>query len=547
MFASISSERTYRLGLLLAALAFSLLLRAQWSTDPANPLVVSTNSGLPDQLHAMSDGADGWLVFWRDRRADGTRFDIYGQHLNAAGEALWDPNGRLVHHEESSSISLFTVLRSGNTLYFAINSTAGSFQDSLKVFATDLEGVPHWERPVLITYAGAAVSILYVDQIKLTPTSDGVILGWYDVYFGGSSGINVTRISGSGEVLWQPNGYAIPEAGHGPLMLASDGANGAMVNWRVSNGIGAMFKCMRVDSTGANAWAANVTTNQGGAGFSGNHQLLQGNDASMLLTYVGQPSRIMLCGVDTSGVPVYDPPTLSVCGFASSQGQVSAVQQNGITTVIWGDGRPPAANHDVYMQRIDANGEPLLDPDGALVMHLNTYIPTTGLAPSLNGGIIATIDSQVAGYAAMRMHADGTPAWPAPVAFCTPAFNPLYERQIQLADGEGGIVSFWATYGGALCGARIYPNGTLGDHTGLDERSRASRIRAFPNPATDNLFLDLAGDEPVLRAELINTTGAVSAATVQGKMLHVAALAEGAYTVRLWTRSGMHTARFIKQ
>lgn len=527
-------------------LLISLRTFAQWSTDPAAPLVVSTNTGAPDQLHALSDGADGWLVFWRDKRVDGTRFDIFGQHLNAAGEALWDPNGRLVHHEGSSSISLFTVQRSGSTLYFAINSTAGSFQDSLKVFATDLEVAPLWDRPVLITYAGAAVSILYVDQIKLTPTSDGVILGWYDVYFGGSSGINVTRIDHTGEVLWQPNGYAIPSAGHGPFTLAPDGADGVMVNWRTSNGIGAGYLAMRVDSSGANAWDANVATNQGAAGFGGNHQLVQGAHADMLFTYVDQTNKVKLCGLDTLGAPVFDPPTLAVCGYTSSQGQVSAVQDNDITTVIWGDGRPPAANHDVYMQRINADGDQLLDADGVLVMHLNTYIPTTGLVPSLNGGIIATIDSHMAGLSAMRMEADGTPAWPAPVAFCTPTNNPLYEKQIQLPDGTGGIVSFWSTSANAILGARIDANGSLGDHTGIDEASRAASLRVFPNPATAQLIVDLPAEAVILQAELISAAGSSSRVHLQGHQLDLNALATGAYTLRLHTANTVYTARFIK-
>lgn len=525
-------------------------LSAQWSTDPAALMVIAPAGGVPDNLVAFGDGAGGWFAFWKDKRTDGQNYEVYGQRLDADGHALWEPDGRLIHHEDTGAVREFTagMMGDGNVLLVTIGALSGTY-DTLRAIALDMEGSPIWNAPVTVTQGGPPV--LTLGELALVPTSDGAVIGWYDIYFGGASGINVARITASGDLLWEPDGHAIPGATYGPFNLLPDGADGVLVHWRDGNGIGAGYHAMRVDSSGANAWPANVQTNAGSTGFNGNHKMVAAEDASMRLAYVNTAYKVQLVAMDTTGALLFNPSPVPVCNYASNQGQVSMVQEDGITTVVWGDSRPPASSHDVYMQRFDAAGNALLDTNGVPVMHLNTYIPTTGLVPSLNGSVIATIDGNVDGLSAMRMNADGTPAWPGPVAFCTPIDNPSYHRQYQFPDGAGGIVSIWLTLQNTrILGAKIFANGTLGGGVGVAERDRPALLHAYPNPATTRLFLD-AGAEGVLgNVTLMNTTGSlVHAMHGQGTRAEVDVqhLAPGLYLLRSEYNGTVATARFMKQ
>ena len=70
---------------------------AQWTTDPLNPQLVSNVAWNQNGVQQVSDGNGGTFVYWLDSRVNGySDTDIYGQHYNAAGVALWEANGRLI-------------------------------------------------------------------------------------------------------------------------------------------------------------------------------------------------------------------------------------------------------------------------------------------------------------------------------------------------------------------------------------------------------------------------------------------------------------------
>ncbi|MDX9751173.1 MAG: T9SS type A sorting domain-containing protein [Flavobacteriales bacterium] len=539
----------FRLAAVIAVACTCVLACAQWSTDPAAPLVVATPAGAPDGLRAFSDGNGGWYTFWRDKRADGTHFDVYGQRLDADGYPLWAANGALVYHEDSCSVSDFAIARLADGKLMLVTIAAPqTYADTMRALLLDADATPLWPTPVMITHAGSPVLVL--GEPAVLPVSDGAIIGWYDTYFGGSRGVNVTRINMAGDVLWEPHGYAIPGATYGPFALRPDGTDGTVVIWRVGNGIGQGFKAMRVNGAGANAWAANMDVTPPGNGFGGNHVLLTGPEANNLMAYTNSANKVQFLQFTAAGTLLFDPSPIPVCGYASSQGQVSMVHEAGFTTVVWGDNRPPASNRDVYMQRFDSEGNSLLDSDGVLVMHLNTYIPTTGLVLSQDGSVIATIDSNVGGYSAMRMNADGTPAWPEPAAFCVPAHNPFYERQVQLPDGDGGIVSFWLTSGGTVHGGRIDANGTLGDHTGIGAAAATTTVAVHPNPAKDQVIAKALDGMPITMIEVLGMRGerlALQQAGAPRVVVDLSGLAGGPYVLRVHTAKGTASHRLLKQ
>lgn len=548
MNTNLTLERNCRIGLLLAALGLTALAFGQWSTDPANPLQLASGTVAENGLVAFGDGNGGCYAFWRDKRGDGTHHEVYGQHLDSTGMALWAPGGALVHGMDSCDITEFAIARMGNgNFMLAFMGRPALFQDTLKALLLSPDCLPLWSSAVYITKAGAPV--LGLGELTMTSTSDGAIIGWYDTYYGGSNGVNVARVNLAGDLLWTPEGFAIPWASYGPFGLQPDGADGAMVYWRDGNGLGAGYHGMRINGTGAPAWGSNVLLNAGGPGFSGSHQTIVGAANSLLMAYAGG-NHLQLVQVDTTGNQVFTPSPIEVCAFNSSQDNPKLTRKGAQTVIVWTDNRPPASYQDLYMQVFNASGIPQLDPDGVPVMQINTYIPTSGLINSTGNTVIATMDGNLDGYSAMRMNLDGSPAWPAPTAFCTPANNPAYSRQFQLADGEGGILSVWQTFNNRILAARIFNNGDLGAlTTGLAHHHvNEAKAKAWPNPAQDVLHLDLPADAAIVDATVVSSLGRQTAVVSTGRTIRVASLPAGQYIVRVRTTDeAVYHLRFLKE
>ncbi len=74
-------------------------------------LAICTNAQAQDQPAAVSDGAGGAVVCWRDQRA--TNAAIYGQRVTGGGAFLWDPTGLAVHYTTFSDAASPAVVSDG--------------------------------------------------------------------------------------------------------------------------------------------------------------------------------------------------------------------------------------------------------------------------------------------------------------------------------------------------------------------------------------------------------------------------------------------------
>lgn len=81
----------------MVALCFSLTLQvrtasAQWFADSTHNTMVCDTIDQQDYPAAVTDGNNGAIVAWEDKRVNGT-FLIYAQHLNAYGIPVWKRQG----------------------------------------------------------------------------------------------------------------------------------------------------------------------------------------------------------------------------------------------------------------------------------------------------------------------------------------------------------------------------------------------------------------------------------------------------------------------
>lgn len=110
-------------------------------------------------------------------------------------------------------------------------------------------------------------------------------------------------------------------------------------------------------------------------------------------------------------------------------------------------------------------------------------------------------------------------------------------------------MSFWRTFAGAMCGARIHANGELGDHTSMDAQDVGSSLLLYPNPADDLIHISsMDGDTP----------GPVEIFTSEGKCIwqdkgindraavDISGWASGLFAVHARTANGALVKRFMK-
>ncbi|MBL7951789.1 MAG: T9SS type A sorting domain-containing protein [Flavobacteriales bacterium] len=519
---------------------------AQWSSDPAAPLAVCIAPNDQTSLRALPDGSGGWYAFWIDKRTNIEIGEIYGQHLDEDGNALWTANGKLLISVPDTSIKELApaVLDNGHVLINYIHGPS-VFKVSLHAMAFDAAGDPVWAQPTVLDEAGT--TMLGFDQVTAINTGGGAYVGWYDNFFGGSNLLNVSRINNDGSLPWGSGGHDIELAYYGPFELHDDDEDGVMVQWRTGNGTGAALMAMRVNGLGADLWSDNVQVSANNDGLNYGFHTVGTGLGAQITAWRDVPGNIVMTRLDTSGALNYPSTPMPVCTYTSYHDLPKLAMSDGTLFAAWADNRPPAANGDVYLQKFNADGAPQWTVDGLAAVHISTNYTTPGLVASDEGAVIVMTDGNVDGYVAMRVLPDGTPAWPGLGTFCTFDFRPFYDERIEMPDGDGGVVSFWRSWSGDLHAARVMRTGVAAGSASINEVDRLVTIAAYPNPAQDRISFNLPAGARPLSVELINALGISTTEIAQASSISVEKLAAGAYTVHIRTSDGCFTARFIKR
>ena len=85
-----------RLGSVMIAILIHAGTFAQWSTDPAAPMPVCNAANAQRNLIAIADADSGYYAVWSDLRNNVDRAQLYGQHFDSEGNALWAAYGELL-------------------------------------------------------------------------------------------------------------------------------------------------------------------------------------------------------------------------------------------------------------------------------------------------------------------------------------------------------------------------------------------------------------------------------------------------------------------
>lgn len=548
----------------LAAL-LALSAAAQWPTDPNAPLVICDDASSQADLRLVADGTGGWYVLWRDNRLAADRNAVFGQRLDAQGNLLWEPNGRLIQEVPGRSINMIGVTRmSDNKLFVAYISGAGtSGADTLRAMAYDSEGAPVWTDPTLLAYpgplpGGGTSGGNYYPRV--VPILNGVFVGWGANPMGAADYVHIARVLNDGTNMMPAQGVEVASLNNsittGPWAMRHDLAGGLLLEERWGNGAGAPLFAMRVDSMGVEQWPTllHVSANSSGLGYEWSTAMAPNTRMNSVWGY-GYDLRMAF--YDTTGVLFNTNAPIPVCLQSEVQENPFVVQTPAETTVFWADTRGSAGvGRQVFMQRFDTSGTPLLASDGVPAMqcdgNLNGF--PRAIAAEDSSHIVALFTSAnlqggTAGFRVGRVTSSGANLWSDTTRFCTPALGPNGGTDFAMtSDGDGGVMAVWFNWNNdAIYAARLDRNGRMGDFTSVADTERPRTVPAHPNPATDRIRFALPAGERILQVDLIDATGRTSRIRPEGGAVPIDGLASGLYTAILHTVSGQFSSRFVKQ
>lgn len=490
-------------GTLILQLTLAL---GQWSTDPENPGIVSDYTGFQNNPKAFADDNGGVFVFWLDDRlysAQGAR-EIYGQHYNSDGYALWEEDGRFILNH-SHKINWFNVCRIYNgEIIIGWISYIGGASDSLRIQRLDENGSKVWADDLVVSNAAWDPSaILGLSGYNIIHDNSGYCIAIGTVYFGGSSGNRITRFTSDGVLTGWYNGE--PEGtqynfGHSGLESSFDAYDNIYLYYSSGNGAGAELYCLKVNTAGDTLWGPVSVL----AGTSGLSYQFSGISDENGITFVWQGNgvnaeNLYARRLTADGYFDWSGSTLTICDAEGSQSNFYMKRSANLYYIAWADSRPGISPgySDIYAQKFDVSQNIYWAANGIEVSSLNTYIPYPKFEFSDNNSIIVCHQSTVAGFVAQKVLDNGTLEWEvAGNQICVPLYNPSYGQHIELHSGNN-VIAVWAKSnpsGGAddIYITRIDYNGTTGEGELNDDQ-----ILLYPNPATGEV-------QVMLREEMNN-------------------------------------------
>lgn len=519
-------------------------------------------------MRLLADGDGGWLVLWRDNRLGGNRYGVFGQRLDAQGNLLWEPSGRLIQEVPGRSINMIGASRfANNNLFLAYISGADpSSGDTVRAMAYDSEGAPVWAEPTLLAYpgplpGGGTSGGNYYPRV--TAVLGGIYVGWGTNPMGAADYIYIARVKPDGTTDMPEQGVAVSTMNNpisaGPWTFRHDLVGGLMIERRWSNGAGAPLRAMRVDSMGLQLWPTfmEVSANSSGLGYEWSTAMASNGRLNSVWGY-GYDLRMAI--YDTTGVLFNPTAPIPVCLQADVQENPFVVQSELETTVFWADNRSSAGNgRQVFMQRFDVDGTPLLAADGVLALQVNGNVngfPRAIVADD-NSHIVAMVtpfanNGSTPGFRVGRITNTGTNLWSDTTRFTTGPLGPNGGTDYSMvSDGDGGVMAVWFNWqNNAIYAARLDRNGRMGDFTGVEELER-SNLSLFPNPAAELITLQSSDGQAMGIVRILSAEGRTvrefGMQMTDRAEMDVQGLPPGLYTVIASTHNLSSHLRFVKQ
>jgi hypothetical protein len=406
--------------LLLLFVAWTNLASAQWNNDPANPLVVSNEQNFQNGPQSYPDGEGGAYIMWQDDRTTYGKKEVYGQHVDADGNDLWEEGGRLIL-TDTKDIEWFRFIRyasDGKMIisWYAADDGVANPDDKLWVQELDNEGMKVWANDLAISEESpvGSLSVGYFINVIIKRDALGFQVCMMILTYGYDR-IRMSRFSEDGSLMMALNGVEIGPLSIGNVSMTSDGGTGAYVYYSSSNGAGAALMCMRVDAYGEELWE-NWVSAADANGLSYQFSAI-GDDAGVTFVWQGNgvnAENLYARRLHPDGSFDWSGNVLAICVAAGAQSNFHWIRSGSEYYITWADGRPGVVGfYAIYAQKFTNSGQTLWADDGVMVANLSTYSPYPRATFAPDGFIYISHESTVNGYVFQKLNTDGELQWDA--------------------------------------------------------------------------------------------------------------------------------------
>jgi hypothetical protein len=458
---------------LLISLFVSLAAQAQWSTDPKINTPIGNISFAQDGPSIVSDGSGGIIISWSENYNNGSTFaqrynaagvpqwktggvpvstdafmfpnmlahsvvsvsdgaggafiawlgrdykiplvltgDVYAQHINSSGQALWQAGG----------VPVDTTINGQFNVQIIPDGTGGAIL-SWSDGGRPIPGKIYAQR---IGSGGNAMWKLNGLQISMdagsqgngkiiSDGSGGAIFVWEDRQGGLSATPNIIaqRVNGSGEILWAQNGVSVCSFYSEAPSISTDGNGGAYIIWQDVDRSGRAVYAQRINSNGEAQWTADGIP----IGFNAQSRqiplLTDDNAGGAILAFHGGDLKgyyhVYLQRINSSGIPQWTTNIdkyskgVNICpepdnpgGYAGYISQLAySIEKDGSGGAVIGFvnmNETTGPYKDIYAQRINANGELQWTTRGVAVCTSPNYQTDPVLACDASGNTFLAWD-----------------------------------------------------------------------------------------------------------------------------------------------------------
>ncbi len=332
-------------------------------------------------IRRTADG--GCVVTWSDQRTGSIH--LYAQRFNGNGEAIWDDQG-VPLAEGFSQNALYPKVFGDvdDNGKFAVVWLDGRYS-AQGTFPFIQYGIHRGDDiEIVLPVGGRAVLSTEVIgggiDIAATKSGDGgMILVWEDHRREQPYGIYGQKVDGNGDLLWGEEALHLAdfEWDQKLPLVCSDGAGGAIAAWRgISNNQVNNIFCQRINSAGERMWGANGVQITDYPVEETLEAMVSDGEGGTVIVWRVQESifdtddDLWIQRINADGEPIWDEGGKVLCNEWNKQRHADLIHHQNGFVVVWTDGRDDelgAPQDDIFGQFITPDGTFLWGDSGYMV------------------------------------------------------------------------------------------------------------------------------------------------------------------------------------
>lgn len=506
------------------------IVQAQWSTNPSNPLQVSTFGLNPV---ACTDGEGGAYVFWTNiPNILGMKLDRYGylqwaNYVEIPGPGDRRSNPKLISDGFGNAIM-------GYSEQMGVDTASGLIIYKLKVQKIDSLGNLLW---------GGEGQLVALDTLIHSPSTfkiledgqGGAHVLWTAAEVDLDSiyirSLHAQRITPNGQRLWGDEGILI----HDPLypntnaIAASVDGNGGFIVEYIKDGASEYtFQCF--DSNGSILWTTNSIDRYSHMIFGPTNDIRLASVKGSGINRKIIANRMSLDGQflwGANGVTVVDS-----LGLYSNLSDIT-VRDDSVLVIYWNEVINWPDNHDTYVQLINNDGNSIFPGNGTLIsVYPSNKSGVKVFSSDNNSTIYIWFDDRFGGgqdelFFCQKLDHFGNQLWNTSDILISDQ-NPEGNFS-HISDNNDGFIQFWGKLGVTYHGIyaqQVSKNGQLGEvitSIGQNKNAIPHRFQLFqnyPNPFNSTTIIPFTVHKTVeAELKILNILGQ-SVDTVYEGLLH---------------------------